>query len=323
MRAGTTSTAPPAEWAAVCLALERHQGRRQQGIPTLGVLIGPPETAAAVWQEWAQATGRTASIQNSEDGVQLRPGEAVLAVCRAASGDGLARAVEFLGRALEAAAGGRKTPEPIALTVDPAAAAAFLRDEPYSRIRTLFAEGLVTLPLTSSPVAGSQTPDPGTAAASLALAAPSLAKRALRPETAASFRAAAAAWRAVEAAPAGGEEIDRARSAAERFLFDLLGDLPETAGLFKLNVRLGFCFGPMPAEVDLLAAELRLAVEIDGFHHFRDPDGYRRDRRKDALLQRQGYLVLRVLAEDVVSRLEEILDEIRTAVAFRRATSGS
>ncbi len=100
--------------------------------------------------------------------------------------------------------------------------------------------------------------------------------RDLRPETAASFEAARAALRALEGLPSAKDDpeiVDRARSAAERFLFDLLGDLPETAGLFELNARLGFCFGPMPAEVDLLAGTLRLAVEIDGFHHFRDPEG--------------------------------------------------
>ena len=76
----------------------------------------------------------------------------------------------------------------------------------------------------------------------------------------------------------------------------------------------------MPVEVDLLSATLGLAVEIDGYHHFRDLENYRRDRRKDALLQKQGYLVLRFLAEDVVTRLEDILEEIRAAIAFRRAT---
>jgi very-short-patch-repair endonuclease len=68
-----------------------------------------------------------------------------------------------------------------------------------------------------------------------------------------------------------------------------------------------------------VAADLRLAVELDGFFHFLGPDGYRRDRRKDWELQRHGYLVLRFLAEDVVARLEEILDTILAAVELRRA----
>jgi very-short-patch-repair endonuclease len=46
-------------------------------------------------------------------------------------------------------------------------------------------------------------------------------------------------------------------------------------------------------------------------------DQYRRDRRKDWLYQRHGYLVLRFLAEDVVDDLESILATIVEAVAFR------
>jgi very-short-patch-repair endonuclease len=71
------------------------------------------------------------------------------------------------------------------------------------------------------------------------------------------------------------------------------------------------------AEVDLVSRKLRLAIEIDGYYHFQDLDDYRRDRRKDLELQRRGYLVLRFLAADVVARLEEILDTILNAVAYR------
>ena len=48
---------------------------------------------------------------------------------------------------------------------------------------------------------------------------------------------------------------------------------------------------------------------------------YRRDRRKDLELQKHGYLVVRVLADDVVERLEEVMDTILAAVAFRRAAA--
>ena len=49
-------------------------------------------------------------------------------------------------------------------------------------------------------------------------------------------------------------------------------------------------------EVDLLSRELRVAVELDGPQHLADAVAYRRDRRKDRLLQAQGYLVLRFLS---------------------------
>ena len=63
---------------------------------------------------------------------------------------------------------------------------------------------------------------------------------------------------------------------------------------------------------------LNLVVEIDGYYHFQDPSSYRRDRRKDVELQQHGYLVVRVLAEDVVCRLDEVLDTILTAVVSCR-----
>ncbi len=112
---------------------------------------------------------------------------------------------------------------------------------------------------------------------------------------------------------------EEARSAAERFLFDLLEALPETTGLFELNATLNFAFGPgRPIEVDLLARSLRLVIEIDGYYHFQDSEAYRRDRRKDLELQKRGFLVLRILADDVVDRLEELLETLLSAVAFCR-----
>jgi hypothetical protein len=115
---------------------------------------------------------------------------------------------------------------------------------------------------------------------------------------------------------------DPARSAAERFLFERLESSSETAGLFELNGTLDFRFGPTRwIEVDLVARSLKLAVEVDGYHHFQDPEAYRRDRRKDLELQKHGYLVVRVLADDVVERFEDVKNTILATVAFRRAAS--
>lgn len=77
----------------------------------------------------------------------------------------------------------------------------------------------------------------------------------------------------------------------------------------------------MQPEADLVAEALRLAVEVDGGFYHLAPDQYRRDRRKDWLYQRHGYLVLRFLAEDVVGELETVLDTILEAVALRRASA--
>ncbi|PTN12283.1 endonuclease domain-containing protein [Nitrosomonas aestuarii] len=108
------------------------------------------------------------------------------------------------------------------------------------------------------------------------------------------------------------------RSQAELFLFHILELMPDTRGVFKLNLRMPFPFGKQPMEIDLYSVSDQIAVEIDGYYHFQEPENWRRDRRKDLLLQMHGILVLRFLAEDVVSELEEILETIRYALQFRR-----
>jgi very-short-patch-repair endonuclease len=86
------------------------------------------------------------------------------------------------------------------------------------------------------------------------------------------------------------EGIQRARSATEAFLYRRLESLPETAGLFHLNAELPIPFdGQGRMEVDLLWADGRLAIELDGGQHLADAEAYRRDRRKDVLLQENGY----------------------------------
>ena len=112
--------------------------------------------------------------------------------------------------------------------------------------------------------------------------------------------------------------VERARSLAELALFRLLENQAETRGLFALNVKMRFRFGPGPAEVVLFSEELRLCIEVDGPHHFVDANAYRRDRRKDALVQRHGLWIVRVLAEDVVQRLDDVLNHVLTAVRARR-----
>jgi very-short-patch-repair endonuclease len=71
-------------------------------------------------------------------------------------------------------------------------------------------------------------------------------------------------------------------------------------------------------EVDLLCTEARLVIELDGGQHFVDPEAYRRDRRKDALLQQNDCLVLRILAEDLGKRLDDVLDTVLAALIHRQ-----
>lgn len=109
-----------------------------------------------------------------------------------------------------------------------------------------------------------------------------------------------------------------ARSAAEAALLEALEATPATAGRFELNGYLSVRFGSNAMEVDLLDRRDRIAIEIDGYYHFGDLEAYRRDRRKDLLLQTQGFIVIRVLADDVMHDARPAMNAICQALAFRR-----
>jgi len=120
--------------------------------------------------------------------------------------------------------------------------------------------------------------------------------------------------------PPNAEGANRARSASEAFLYRRLETLAATNGKFRLNAELPIPFdGWGRMEVDLLCAPSRIAIELDGGQHLGDTDAYRRDRRKDALLQENGYLVLRFLAEDVGKHLDQVLDGIFRALSHQDA----
>jgi very-short-patch-repair endonuclease len=95
--------------------------------------------------------------------------------------------------------------------------------------------------------------------------------------------------------------------------------LPDISGRFHLNAELPIPFdGNGRMEVDLLCDEARVAIELDGSQHLDSAEAYRRDRRKDLLLQENGYFVLRFLAEDVGQHLDAVLDAILRALSHRR-----
>ena len=101
-----------------------------------------------------------------------------------------------------------------------------------------------------------------------------------------------------------------------------LDTLTETGGRFRLNVALPIPFdGFGTREVDLLCADARVVIELDGGQHLADPMAYRRDRRKDQLLQENGYFVLRFLAEDVGKDLDAVLDAILRVLVRRRQSA--
>ncbi len=120
--------------------------------------------------------------------------------------------------------------------------------------------------------------------------------------------------------PETAEAAEVYRSQAEWFLAQYLEAKPTTTGRFQVNARLDIDFGGRPMEVDFLDGAAKIVIELDGHYHFQCLDNYRRDRRKDRLLQQQGFLVLRFLSEDVVRDLEGILDAVDQALATRSSS---
>lgn len=202
---------------------------------------------------------------------------------------------------------------PIAVVIPPTEWCRYLADVPESRVKAFLREGAIELPVMSPREIEQLLTrfDP--------TRIPDLVRTVVVAGVSSTFATAFATAATTPPVAATAEEDDAARSAAERFLYEFLELLPATAGRFELNGEAGFRFGPRAAEVDLLARDLQIAIEIDGYFHFRDLDNYRRDREKDWELQRRGFLVLRFLADDLLPRLEDVRDRILAAVVLRTA----
>ena len=111
---------------------------------------------------------------------------------------------------------------------------------------------------------------------------------------------------------------ERARSLAELLLFRRLQNNEASRGLFHLNQKVGLRWpSGRPLELDLSARDQLLAVEVDGPHHFGDLDAWRRDRKKDLILQIGGWLVVRALASDVMNSLDSVEETVLEALRSR------
>jgi very-short-patch-repair endonuclease len=308
--------------------LHRHAVRRAQGIPTVSVLSGPPalgmrawsrslgERSSAALDEWPAAAQALVAKRGHELDVRLAAlGIEDVAACRALLETGQAAVatiatIATLARALgdgapaihvfprDAASIAELAPLapalPAALIVEPPALVQLLSTA-QPRSAALLREGTIAVESLGEASIGARLAAGGLDPAPLAGAIQRLASDGAGEELVELFATAAS---------------DRARSSAEAFLFARLDTLPATAGLFELNRRVA------GHEIDLWSERAGVAVELDGWYHFQDPEQYRRDRTKDRDLQREQILVLRFLAGDVVARLEEILDTIVDAVAF-------
>ncbi|MEZ4360454.1 MAG: DUF559 domain-containing protein [Kofleriaceae bacterium] len=271
--------------------LARHQWVRLHGTPRVTVLGGDAEVSE-VWRSWLVAAGLDAELLEAESIEQL---------------DQVMR--HAMARAMDAPAA------PIAVRAPLEMITAWQRQR-RDRLRALAEEGIVAFDLEEVDAA----PAPGAPADAASTTAPGA-----RPPTAPGVSSPTAPG----AAPQGARPRERAdeltlpiaaRSAAEAALFEALEATPATTGRFELNGRLAVRFGSTAAEVDLLSRRDLIAIELDGARHFDDLDRYRRDRRKDLLLQTQGLLVIRLLAEDVLRDARDSVRAVCEALAYRRGT---
>ncbi len=348
---------PSASWLA---PLRRHRRRRQQGVPTVSVLVGPPGVAEWVWSRWQRGMNARSIVAGEWEEV-LRDWleEPSLAGDLAAALRDALGELEGVGRAELASLVRGRSPSQLEVLVAHAAqhlrvpdawvrhalglagASATLRraaPRAVARAAQLLGGALPALLVRSRTSARvpelaqalfavtEQTP-----ATELALALDDGAMTALRASAEPRlYTALAEGLIALRPHPSRSPvppavpvlQYDAkafARSQQELALYRALERRSRTRGLFQLNVELSAPSGKL--EVDLLCESLRVALEVDGYHHFRDADAYRRDRRKDVRLQELGYLVLRVLANDIDKELDHVLDTIDRALEERHRRS--
>jgi uncharacterized caspase-like protein len=340
------------------VALDRHGAERAHGNHVLSVIAGDALAMQTAWATWAAGHGYLTLVTEGRDldaAIAELLAQTPWLRCLPAARERLAAAAGLDADAVDAALDARSARERRTWIEDVAAL------DPHARVSgwllSSLREAAARIPdLATAPVRGGAllavacdlacptavlvqhaAPDApwleraiATAAAlttylprhSIAVTAPGeLVTRVLhgaRPSTALSM---ARQGLIVMATPAQ-RSPGRGRHRTARVLFDALARDPRTRGRFTLDGEVEIAADGAAIDVELVAPGARIAVELDGWHHFYDPEGYRRDRIRDMRLQRAGYFVMRFLAEDVDQRLASTLDQIALALAGRRAQGG-
>ena len=106
-------------------------------------------------------------------------------------------------------------------------------------------------------------------------------------------------------------------SAVEQRLARLIEADEELAPLFGFNIPVETVRGSRP-RVDLLWAEGRLVVELDGYADHGTRAAFLRDRHRDFELQLSGYAVLRLPNDEIAQDCWLALEKIRDLVRQRR-----
>jgi very-short-patch-repair endonuclease len=106
-------------------------------------------------------------------------------------------------------------------------------------------------------------------------------------------------------------------SETEQRLASLIARDAELSPLFAFNQLVDTVRGTRP-KVDLVWADGRLVVELDGFADHGGRAAFMHDRNRDYELSLSGYSVLRIANDEVSQDIEKAVDKIRDMVRFCR-----
>ncbi|MGB3514971.1 MAG: DUF559 domain-containing protein [Elainellaceae cyanobacterium] len=106
-------------------------------------------------------------------------------------------------------------------------------------------------------------------------------------------------------------------SPGEKLLAERLARDTELGPLFQFNRTVRTVYNSAYL-VDLLWADGRVVVEVDGYRYHSNTVAFSRDRHRDYELLISGYVVLRLPHGEVVSDVELTVEKIRDVVRFRR-----
>jgi very-short-patch-repair endonuclease len=102
------------------------------------------------------------------------------------------------------------------------------------------------------------------------------------------------------------KELRNQATPAERQLWSILSGRKLDGHKFSRQMPIG------PYFADFLCRDAKLVVELDGYSHDTQQD---HDARRDALMQAEGYRVLRFANVDVNANLEGVVQSIAMALA--------
>jgi adenine-specific DNA-methyltransferase len=72
--------------------------------------------------------------------------------------------------------------------------------------------------------------------------------------------------------------------------------------------------------VDFLCEERKMIIELDGGQHY-EPEGRRKDEKRDAYLRQNGYDILRIDNLDMLKYPDEILMQIESLLRLENSNS--